>query len=579
MSNDHSSANITESIAANPVSIPESRVAAEERVQAIGANFHDAETNENVDTKMEEEMPPLLAPNVEDQLKFRIPDSLIRTSLKEQFEKLWDKYFFALKEIVTAHTMQQLAEQVQPAQDEKKEAALDDIASPRPEAQDKTEPMPISTEKEKAEASFAQLTASTSPPTLANLRAHDSRLARWVQEQKRNAQKWEAGMPSTMSEDRMHQLNSINFFSLFPDKYESSWNDNFDRLKAHYVETGNYDVTDDDLKRWTKKQKVEYDAFESAAEHLGVAVTDFASVEGEDNGKDAATAEVGATEVLPQDGIAVTGIDTEMTDSMIDTAVADAAVTEAIVADAISAAAALPSDIVDTIASPEETTCVAASSDDHKEKGISTLTTVKTSITRERVDKLDTINFAAYIPSTNSLPKFQVRLKEVVAFQEKHGHTKIPKVFPANKPLGRWVSRIRNQYRLYTAQKPCCLTDEMVEQLNVIDFEWVSTSKFSANVTWSTRFEELNAYKTRFSHTNVPKKYKNNLLLGTWVRNQRYQYMANKRGKKSPITDDRIKLLDGIGFQWTPNKNQGDALLPAIVEVRNEEKCIKEFSC
>jgi hypothetical protein len=55
--------------------------------------------------------------------------------------------------------------------------------------------------------------------------------------------------------------------------------------------------------------------------------------------------------------------------------------------------------------------------------------------------------------------------------------------------------------------------------------------------------------------------------------------MANKRGKKSPITDDRIKLLDGIGFQWTPNKNQGDALLPAIVEVRNEEKCIKEFSC
>ncbi len=57
-------------------------------------------------------------------------------------------------------------------------------------------------------------------------------------------------------------------------------------------------------------------------------------------------------------------------------------------------------------------------------------------------------------------------------------------------------------------------------------------------------------YKQMNGHTNVPKSYKDNMALGAWTRNQRAQYMLRIRGKKSPMTEERIKNLEAIGFVW-----------------------------
>mmetsp|Transcript_2255 Transcript_2255/g.2609 ORF Transcript_2255/g.2609 Transcript_2255/m.2609 type:complete len:87 (-) Transcript_2255:172-432(-) len=57
-------------------------------------------------------------------------------------------------------------------------------------------------------------------------------------------------------------------------------------------------------------------------------------------------------------------------------------------------------------------------------------------------------------------------------------------------------------------------------------------------------------YKEKNGHTNVPKSYKHNIALGAWTRNQRAQYMLRKRGKKSPMTEERIRKLEAIGFVW-----------------------------
>lgn len=312
--------------------------------------------------------------------------------------------------------------------------------------------------------------------SLESLQVTNPKIAKWISEQKSSAKKWEAGLDSSMTQERLDLLHSISFFQIFQNKYDEGWNEQFERLQKHYLETGNLNVKEHDLKRWMRKQKQEYDAFESM--HFGSSDHDIALL---------------------------------ATDS------------------------------------------ISSSSSSEASKTKATINAIKTTMTRERMDKLDSIHFSSYNPSTcTSDPKFESRLEELKKYQLQHGHLRVPKNCPSNKSLGRWVTRIRAQYRLYKEGKSHCgvISESRIEQLESIGFEWQSTSKFTANVTWDTRFQELVEYQKKHQSTNVPGRYKANPTLGTWVRNQRCQYWAKKRGKRSPMTEKRIEKLESIGFRW-----------------------------
>jgi hypothetical protein len=65
---------------------------------------------------------------------------------------------------------------------------------------------------------------------------------------------------------------------------------------------------------------------------------------------------------------------------------------------------------------------------------------------------------------------------------------------------------------------------------------------------------------TKSQHCRVPHGYPPNKKLSWWVMNQRAQYAQRASGKKTWLTEDRIKLLDEIGFVWNPNaKKQSKA--------------------
>ena len=65
---------------------------------------------------------------------------------------------------------------------------------------------------------------------------------------------------------------------------------------------------------------------------------------------------------------------------------------------------------------------------------------------------------------------------------------------------------------------------------------------------------------TKSQHCRVPHGYPPNKKLSWWVMNQRAQYAQRATGKKTWLTEDRIKLLDEIGFVWNPNaKKQSKA--------------------
>jgi hypothetical protein len=57
---------------------------------------------------------------------------------------------------------------------------------------------------------------------------------------------------------------------------------------------------------------------------------------------------------------------------------------------------------------------------------------------------------------------------------------------------------------------------------------------------------ELVRFKKEFGHPNVPRTYKTNQKLATWVSNQRKNY------REKNIIKEKLAALEGINFQWGP---------------------------
>ena len=74
--------------------------------------------------------------------------------------------------------------------------------------------------------------------------------------------------------------------------------------------------------------------------------------------------------------------------------------------------------------------------------------------------------------------------------------------------------------------------------------------------SWSDRFKELGDYKAKHVNCCVPYHYDDNQKLGLWVSRQRRLYQENQAGQKTPLTEERIKQLDSIGFTWVVGKGR-----------------------
>ena len=71
---------------------------------------------------------------------------------------------------------------------------------------------------------------------------------------------------------------------------------------------------------------------------------------------------------------------------------------------------------------------------------------------------------------------------------------------------------------------------------------------------WNDRYDELDVYKAEHGNCLVPQHYPDNKALGKWVDKQRTQYRLRREGKQTPLTEERIKLLDEVGFVWSVKK-------------------------
>jgi hypothetical protein len=75
-------------------------------------------------------------------------------------------------------------------------------------------------------------------------------------------------------------------------------------------------------------------------------------------------------------------------------------------------------------------------------------------------------------------------------------------------------------------------------------------------VPWDVRFRELMAFADEYDHCNVPQRWDDNPALGRFVKIVRQYWVRKRHGRKTPLTTERIAMLNCIGFVWDCRNNE-----------------------
>lgn len=71
---------------------------------------------------------------------------------------------------------------------------------------------------------------------------------------------------------------------------------------------------------------------------------------------------------------------------------------------------------------------------------------------------------------------------------------------------------------------------------------------------WTEKFDDLLRFREENGHCLVPNCHPENPALAQWTKRQRYQYKLKQDGKRSTITDERVRALEEAGFVWDSHK-------------------------
>ncbi|MBF0323216.1 MAG: helicase associated domain-containing protein, partial [Magnetococcales bacterium] len=121
----------------------------------------------------------------------------------------------------------------------------------------------------------------------------------------------------------------------------------------------------------------------------------------------------------------------------------------------------------------------------------------------------------------------------LLAFQRERNHCVVPKDWPDNPALARWVAQQRQSNRREQ------LSPERVQRLNDIGFTWDSRE-----ILWEEMFALLMLYREKHGDCNVPDPWPENADLAWWVGAQRKAY---QNGNLNPKW---VTRLNAVGFIW-----------------------------
>ena len=166
---------------------------------------------------------------------------------------------------------------------------------------------------------------------------------------------------------------------------------------------------------------------------------------------------------------------------------------------------------------------------------------------------------------------WEERFYELVAFQQEHGHCRVPKRYQRNKPLANWVSKQRQEHRKFCNGMKASITSERIAALDQIGFCWNAVAQESSSLgsavingtddrvtgvvdEWEQKFQSLTDYMSQHNLSSVleiPKDSTHN----AWIKQQRKLCLNHYNGKESQdgnvmMTRGRIKRLRQVDPHW-----------------------------
>ena len=169
---------------------------------------------------------------------------------------------------------------------------------------------------------------------------------------------------------------------------------------------------------------------------------------------------------------------------------------------------------------------------------------------KDRVDRLKKVGFHLD-HNTASNACFERRCVELAEFRLKFGHSNVPAKYEDNERLAKWCSKVRSALRQIKKghKSRYNLSPEMIHRLEDLDFDWKINH---GSVIFEKRCNEFVAFKEKYGHANIPKRFDENPSLGRWCGNIRSAYRKIQSGQKPTynITKERIEILNKIGFKW-----------------------------
>lgn len=185
-------------------------------------------------------------------------------------------------------------------------------------------------------------------------------------------------------------------------------------------------------------------------------------------------------------------------------------------------------------------------------------------VSEERIKALDEIGFE-WQPPRDLIP-FNVRIEQLKKFKEEHGHLRVtPKL---DKNLATFCTNMRSARRKPAGAPGMTVSEERLKALDELGFEWSPPRATGDTVSFSERLEQLRLFKEKQGHLRVTQKFDKNLAtFCTNMRSARRKSTGKGPGGLS-VTEERIKALDDLGFDWEPSFDDSKPFAERIEELK-----------